>query len=52
MNSISCNMKKNVIVLLIDSLTSNCIGNGRTKESTTPFLNTLLTNNIYAPNTI
>lgn len=42
--------KKNVIVLLIDSLTSNCIGKGRTEESSTPFLDTLLPNSIYAPN--
>ncbi len=43
-------MKKNVIVLLIDSLTSDCIGTGRTQESSTPFLDTLLPNSIYAPN--
>lgn len=43
-------MKKNVIVILVDSIFSDCIGNRRTEESSTPFIDSLIPNCLFADN--
>ena len=40
---------KNVITILVDSVFSECIGSGRTLESSTPFVEKLIKEGIYAP---
>ena len=41
---------KNVIVLLIDSVYSGCLGDRKTEISSTPFIDTLKDSAIFAPN--
>ena len=41
---------KNVISILIDSVFSECIGTGRTKESSTPFIDKMIKDGIFVPN--
>jgi len=41
---------KNVIVLLIDSVFSECLGDSKTKISCTPFIDSLRDKSIFAPN--
>lgn len=53
--SIDCGIAKkrninNVIVILVDSVFSECIGTGRTEKSSTPFLDSLKENSIFLPN--
>ena len=43
-------MKKNVITILVDSVFSECLSAGRTQESSTPFIDSLIENGIYTPN--
>ena len=43
-------MKKNVITILIDSVFSECLGNGRTEISSTPFIDELISNGIFSKN--
>ena len=43
-------MKKNVIFLLIDSVYAGCIGNKKTMESSTPFIDTLINKSIFVEN--
>jgi len=40
----------NVIVIFVDSVFSDCIGKGRTKVSSTPFVDSLMNNSIFMPN--
>ncbi len=39
---------KNVIFLLVDSVYSACLGKGRTEVSSTPFIDSLMENGVYA----
>lgn len=41
---------KNVIVLLIDSVYSGCLGNNKTEISSTPFIDSLKDKSVFAPN--
>jgi len=41
---------KNVITILVDSVYSECIGNGRTEESSTPFIDSMIKEGIFTPN--
>ena len=41
---------KNVIFILVDSVFSECMGSGRTKASSTPFIDMLAKNGFYASN--
>lgn len=41
---------KNVVAILIDSLFSDCLSNGRTSVSSSPFIDKLLDNSIFASN--
>lgn len=42
---------KNVISVIVDSVYSECLGTGRTEISSTPFIDTLIQEGLYAPNT-
>ena len=42
--------KDNVIVILLDSVYSQCLGTGRTERSSTPFIDRLITEGLYTPN--
>lgn len=43
--------KNNVIVILVDSVYSDCLGSNRTKISSTPFIDSLIKDNgLYVPN--
>lgn len=41
---------KNVITILVDSVFSDCISNEKTKESSTPFLDSIISDALYAKN--
>lgn len=43
-------MKNNVITILVDSVFSDCLSNFRTKESTTPFLDSIIPNSLFTKN--
>ena len=40
----------NVITILVDSVFGECISNGRTAESSTPFIDSIIPNSLYAKN--
>lgn len=40
----------NVITILVDSVFSECLGSGRTEESSTPFIDKLISEGIFTPN--
>ena len=43
-------MKNNVITILVDSVFSDCLSNYRTKESTTPFLDSIIPDSLFTRN--
>lgn len=43
-------MKNNVITILVDSVFSECLSKGRTSESSTPFLDSIIPNSLYTSN--
>lgn len=40
----------NVISILVDSVFSDCLSAGRTEESSTPFIDSLIENGVFSPN--